>query len=197
MALDPVAFQQTSVHEVRAPVAQVLEDLRALGVVARWEQRKRWWLVAGACALVLLGGTAVFLSALLMTREQTREYSTPVHAAFWVGVVLAVALLVIRRDLGEIKLDLRRHNLVSTLLKRFQVDLDAKAPVHLMSLRVRLAQDWVARAPTASRPGKQTPDTGRPDASRTATMMLLSLYQVLGSIRRADGRRTGRRARPV
>ncbi|NNB85780.1 hypothetical protein HJC10_07935 [Corallococcus exiguus] len=57
-----------------------------------------------------------------------------------------------------------------------------------LSLRARLSDEWVAR------PGRETGDPEAPafwkqalekdDASRTATMMLLSIYQVLGYTRR-------------
>jgi hypothetical protein len=58
-----------------------------------------------------------------------------------------------------------------------------------LSLRARLAEDWVDRR----EPGQE----GRDDASRTATMMLLSLYQVLGYTRRVAKLRRARRARSV
>jgi hypothetical protein len=50
-----------------------------------------------------------------------------------------------------------------------------------VSLRALMARDWVARAPrsVASTAGKQPPAPDAQDASRTATMMLLSLFQVL------------------
>ncbi|RKH72061.1 hypothetical protein [Corallococcus aberystwythensis] len=68
-----------------------------------------------------------------------------------------------------------------------------------MSLRVRLSDDWVAR------PHKEAGDPEAPafwrqalakdDASRTATMMLLSLYQVLGYARRRAKQQAARRRR--
>ncbi|MCY1040823.1 hypothetical protein OV208_05760 [Corallococcus sp. bb12-1] len=68
-----------------------------------------------------------------------------------------------------------------------------------LSLRVRLAKDWVAQAQQASA-DPETPSIWeealeKDDASRTATMMLLSLYQVVryarlrGKRRAAEGRR--------
>ncbi|MBN8229946.1 hypothetical protein JYK02_20750 [Corallococcus macrosporus] len=62
-------------------------------------------------------------------------------------------------------------------LKRVRVAEDR------VELRVLLDEDWVAQAPRA--PSKVPPDEAEPadeaepDASRTVTMMLLSLYQVL------------------
>lgn len=67
-----------------------------------------------------------------------------------------------------------------------------------LSLRVRLADDWVARAERApddpETPTFWTQALAKDDASRTATMMLLSLYQVLGHARK-DGKRRASRGR--
>ncbi|RKH45477.1 hypothetical protein D7Y23_25625 [Corallococcus sp. AB050B] len=60
-----------------------------------------------------------------------------------------------------------------------------------LSLRARLSGEWVARAERAEALEKE-------DASRTATMMLLSLYQVLGYARRRAKRQAARgRLEPV
>ncbi|RKH14905.1 hypothetical protein D7X74_19360 [Corallococcus sp. CA047B] len=68
-----------------------------------------------------------------------------------------------------------------------------------LSLRVRLAKDWVAQARQASAdpevPSIWTEALGKDDASRTATMMLLSLYQVVHYARRRGKQRAARARR--
>jgi hypothetical protein len=78
----------------------------------------------------------------------------------------------------------------------------ARAEADRLSLRARLTEDWVAKV-TADPDDPGTPQTRkqkaleRDEASRAATMMLLSLYQVLGHARRVGKRQRARRARSV
>ncbi|RKG70722.1 hypothetical protein D7V80_03940 [Corallococcus sp. CA054B] len=68
-----------------------------------------------------------------------------------------------------------RATAATRLPRKVELERVRVAPGRLL-LRARLSDEWVARA-------EREPET-RDDASRTATMMLLSLYQVLGYTRR-------------
>ncbi|NOJ91909.1 hypothetical protein HMI51_02965 [Corallococcus coralloides] len=68
-----------------------------------------------------------------------------------------------------------RATAATRLPREVELERVRVAPGRLL-LRARLSDEWVARA-------EREPGT-RDDASRTATMMLLSLYQVLGYTRR-------------
>ncbi|RKH72062.1 hypothetical protein [Corallococcus aberystwythensis] len=307
MALDPSAFQKTYVYEARAPVSEVLADLKTLEALdARVEQkRRRLWIAAWSLMAFSIGGWAL-LSAVVVQLSYAQQDALA-GLPFLVGVasfVAGITLFIIRSLSRSADVDNRRYGLLSTLLQRFQVDLDVNAPVdvkldlapadearkcvgkpkrgrwdcedftdawlslhgrfadgthlhlsaveHLqkrkrygrsrsgktkvktkrkgktllqvglrvkperfpglaglganakraarlppgvalskldvaedrLSMRALLAQDWVARTPkpVADKNGRRPPASQ--DASRAATMMLLSLYQVLGTTRR-------------
>ncbi|RKG68024.1 hypothetical protein D7W79_34680 [Corallococcus exercitus] len=132
MALDPSAFQKTYVYEARAPVAEVLADLKALEELdARAEQKRRTlWIAAWSLLVFSIAGTALLSLAVgqLSFEQQDAFAGLPLLvgvASFVAGIVL----FVIRARAGRTDLDNRRYGMLATLLKRLQVDLDVNAPV--------------------------------------------------------------------
>ncbi|RKG89333.1 hypothetical protein D7W82_07260 [Corallococcus sp. CA049B] len=114
MSLDLSEFQKTYVYETRAPVAEVLEDLKALGKLDARAERKRILMGIGSFVSMCLGISFAVLSQWLLSA-----------ALFATSIVLFI--LWIRSKHTD--LDNRRYGLVAALLQRFQVDLDANAPV--------------------------------------------------------------------
>ncbi|MBN9681195.1 MULTISPECIES: hypothetical protein [unclassified Corallococcus] len=132
MPLELSEFQKTYIYETRAPVAEVLADLKALGELdARAERRRRaQWLAAWLLMAFSVAGCALLsvVVAQLSSAKQDTWGGLPAlvaAASFAAGIVL----FIIRSRAGRTDLDNRRYGLVATLLKRFQVDLDANAPV--------------------------------------------------------------------
>nr|WP_128794294.1 hypothetical protein [Corallococcus coralloides] len=115
MSLELSEFQKTYVYETRAPVAEVLADLKALETLdAKAEQKRRMlWIAAWVCMGLTV---ALFLVPFLVLLA---------IASFATGI----ALFIIRSRASRSDLDDRRYGLVAALLQRFQVDLDANAPV--------------------------------------------------------------------
>ncbi|NOJ91908.1 hypothetical protein HMI51_02960 [Corallococcus coralloides] len=114
MSLDLSEFQKTYVYETRAPVAEVLEDLKVLGKLDARAERKRILMGIGSFVSMCLGISFAVLSQWLLSA-----------ALFATSIVLFI--LWIRSKHTD--LDNRRYGLVAALLQRFQVDLDANAPV--------------------------------------------------------------------
>ncbi|NOK17376.1 hypothetical protein [Corallococcus carmarthensis] len=132
MALDPSEFQKTYVYETRAPVPEVLADLKALADLDAKAERKRrtLWIAAWACMVFSIAGCALLSVAVgqLSFEQQDAMAGMPLLvgvASFATGIVL----FIIRARAGRTDLDNRRYGLVATLLQRFQVDLDVNAPV--------------------------------------------------------------------
>ncbi|MGE6763512.1 hypothetical protein ACQKGO_36215 [Corallococcus interemptor] len=115
MALDPSEFLKTYVYEVRAPVPEVLADLKALEELdIRTEKKRRMlWRAALSC----MGLTVPLIIAPILWLLAAASFAT------------GIALILIRARVGRADLDNRRYGLLATVLKRFQVDLDANAPV--------------------------------------------------------------------
>ncbi|NOK09190.1 hypothetical protein [Corallococcus exercitus] len=132
MALDPSAFQKTYVYETRAPVAEVLADLKSLEALdAKAEQKRRTlWITAWSLLAFSILGCA--LLSLLVGQLSFEQQDALAGMPLLVGVasfVAGIVLFILRARAGRTDLDNRRYGLLATLLKRFQVDLDVNAPV--------------------------------------------------------------------
>ncbi|MBZ4377170.1 hypothetical protein [Corallococcus sp. AS-1-6] len=132
MAFDPSAFQKTYVYEARATVPEVLADLKALGELdARAEGKRRTlWIAAWGLLAFSVAGCAL-LSAVVGQLSFARQDALA-GMPWLVGVasfVAGIVLFIVRGSTSRTDLDNRRYGLLATLLKRFQVDLDASAPV--------------------------------------------------------------------
>ena len=114
MALDTSEFKKTYVYETRAPVAEVLADLKRLGELDTWAERRRLSMGIGSFVFLCLSISFTVLTQWLL-------------AAALFATSIALCILWMRSKHTD--LDNRRYGLVSALLQRFQVDLDANAPV--------------------------------------------------------------------
>lgn len=114
MSLELSEFQKTYVYETRAPVAEVLEDLKALGKLDGRAERRRILMGIGSFVSMCLGISFAVLSQWLLS-----------GALFATSIVLFILWMRSKHT----DLDDRRYGLVAALLQRFQVDLDANAPV--------------------------------------------------------------------
>ncbi|RKI03528.1 hypothetical protein [Corallococcus sp. AB038B] len=114
MALDTSEFKKTYVYEASAPVAEVLADLKTLGELDAWAERRRILMGIGSFVCVCLSISFLILSQWLLSA-----------ALFATSIVLVILWTRSKHT----DLENRRYGLVSTLLQRFQVDLDANAPV--------------------------------------------------------------------
>ncbi|GMU02437.1 hypothetical protein KH5H1_65570 [Corallococcus caeni] len=132
MALDPSAFQKTYVYESRAPVAEVLADLKSLEELdAKAEQKRRTlWIAAWSLlAFSILGCALLSLAVGQLSFEQQDALAGMPLLVGAASFVAGIVLFILRARAGRTDLDNRRYGLVATLLKRFQVDLDVNAPV--------------------------------------------------------------------
>ncbi|RKG52792.1 hypothetical protein D7X30_32730 [Corallococcus sp. AB011P] len=114
MALDTSEFKKTYVYETRAPVTEVLADLKTLGALDAWAERRRILMGIGSFVFVCLSISFVILLKWLLS------------AAF---LATSIALCILWARSKHTDLENRRYGLVAVLLQRFQVDLDANAPV--------------------------------------------------------------------
>ncbi|NPC47920.1 hypothetical protein D7X99_06740 [Corallococcus sp. AB032C] len=127
MALDTSAFKKTYVYETRAPVPEVLADLKALAGLDSRAEKTRTLVGIGSWVFVCLSISFTVLTQWLLA------------AAFF---ATSIALCIRWMRSKHTDLDNRRYGLVSTLLQRFQVDLDANAPV---DVKLDLAPEDEAR----------------------------------------------------
>ncbi|WP_043320854.1 hypothetical protein [Corallococcus coralloides] len=114
MALDTSEFKKTYVYETRAPVAEVLADLKALGTLDSRAEWMRILMGIGSFVFMCLGISFAVLSQWLLS------------AALF---ATSIALFILWMRSKHTDLENRRYGLVAALLQRFQVDLDANAPV--------------------------------------------------------------------
>ncbi|RKH72063.1 hypothetical protein [Corallococcus aberystwythensis] len=149
MPLDLEAFQKTRVYQARATVAEVLEDLQALdprskrapeepdpaSVQARKGKR------LGQGLLLTAGVSFVILRLLPSSQEGLAALFGFLCFLTLLSGFIVLLVSFINRQTASMGMSLDRENLfaaphkeprrqlLATLLKRFQVDLDANAPV--------------------------------------------------------------------
>lgn len=132
VALDPSEFQKTYVYETRAPVPEVLADLKALSELDARAERKRRTLWISAWCLMAFSIAGCALLSLVVGQLSFAQQDALAGMPWLVGVasfLVGIVLFILRATRGRTDLDNRRYGLAATLLKRFQVDLDAGAPV--------------------------------------------------------------------
>lgn len=132
MALDTSEFKKTYVYEARAPVAEVLADLKALEALDAQAEGKRRGLLMAAWGLMAFSVGGCALLSLVVGQLPVARQDALAGMPLVLGVVsffAAIVLFILRAQARRTDLDNRRYDLVSTLLQRFQVDLDANAPV--------------------------------------------------------------------
>ncbi|NNC22434.1 hypothetical protein HJC22_42840, partial [Corallococcus exiguus] len=127
MALDTSEFKKTYVYETRAPVPEVLADLRALAGLDSRAEKTRITVGIGSWVFLCLSIWFTVLTQWLL-------------AAALFATSIALCILWMRSKHTD--LDNRRYGLVSALLQRFQVDLDANTPV---DVKLDLAPEDEAR----------------------------------------------------
>ncbi|WP_223641051.1 hypothetical protein [Corallococcus sp. EGB] len=153
MALDLDAFQKTYVYEARAPVPEVLADLKAVAELDARAERKRRTLWIAAWSLMVFSLVAAALLSLVVGQLSFAQQDAWGGMPFVVAVasfVAGIVLFILRARASRTDLDNRRYDLVATLLKRFQVDLDASAPV-AVKLDLAPADDARKRVGTPKR----------------------------------------------
>ncbi|WP_147446978.1 hypothetical protein [Corallococcus sp. CA054B] len=132
MSLDLSEFQKTYVYETRAPVAEVLADLKLLAELdARAERKRRaLWIAAWSLMVFSVAGCGLLSAVVgqLSFAQQDTWGGMPLVVAV-ASFATGIALFVLRSRAGRTDLDNRRYGLVAAVLNRFQVDLDANAPV--------------------------------------------------------------------
>ncbi|NBD10181.1 MULTISPECIES: hypothetical protein [Corallococcus] len=135
MALDPIAFQQTHLYAIRAPVEEVLADLKTLEGMDVEAEEKRGLLWVGAWGALLSSIALYCLVGVLWMENQSPElrarFSFLPALVFWVPLLASVVLFIVRARSRKADLENRRYGLVARLLQRFMVDLEPNAPVDL------------------------------------------------------------------
>ncbi|RKI73109.1 hypothetical protein D7X55_06075 [Corallococcus sp. AB049A] len=132
MALDPSEFLKTYVYEARAPVTEVLADLKALAELdARVERKRRTlWITAWSLMALSIAGCAILSAVVAQLSFGQQDALAGLPWLVGVGFFgVGIVLFIVRASMGRMDLDNRRYGLLATVLKRFQVDLDVSAPV--------------------------------------------------------------------